>query len=242
MNSQSVNLSSLECYDNQLVNFKDIISSAFDRMDECIEEIHEKFDDANSFISEQDEILDQLNKQHEYCNGLLSTFENFIISFSQIKPDDANCNQLFGYVSALKSAFQDFTVNGNFLTEKLNNKMEDQFNQFIELKNESEMLNDDPTEINEMCDQFDHLYQQLEFDEDRFNEIENYIEMEKEEQRFIISQFILAMFHFCCLMDSAVISNNLIHFNYNNAQQFGFYNNRQFLRDLAITCQNIQII
>lgn len=198
-----------------------------------IESIHTQFQEICDGLNYQDQILVQLFRQHNHCTELLSTFEDFLVSFEEETDSFIYCGNWFAQILLLKERFNRFDRNGEILIQHLNNKMEMLYDEFNDNKRQL-VANQTLSNLNQVSLELRFINTRISAAEVELDDIIDYIAVQIQEQRDLIGRFVEIMTAICRAVESTIVCNDV--------SEFDCFNGQHFLQEYHRTLSSIQII
>ena len=213
--------------------FLDEINRRTQQISSHINSLHEQFQVICDGLNNQDQRLYQLYRQHNYCNQLLSKFEDFLLSFEEETESAIYCGNWFAQIILLKEHLNYFDSNGELLIQRLNSDMEVIFDEFIEHKNQLQ-ISQTLTNLKLVSNELHFINSQVANGEFELDDIADYISVQVQEQRNSIAQFVEVMQAVCRSVEAQIVVNDIY--------EFDCFSGQHYLQDFSQTLSSIQIL
>ena len=181
-----------------------------------------------------DEQLVQLHRQNSHCCNLLSTFEDFLQSFEEETDSTVNCTDWFVALNLMKYLLGDFDEESEELIQRLKNKMKRLYD-FYDGETK-QVLNGHQTLINltSLSTQLLFVAGQIALAENELDDVEDRLQMQVQQQRDLIDQFVEVM--------ASIVQAVQTSLEHNQISEFDCFTGRHFLQEFDKTLNQIQII
>jgi len=220
-----------------LVKYDELLKEEINRKSQQVSRhiviIHEQFQEFCDILTSQDAILAQLFRQHSYCSELLSTFDDFLVSFEEKTESIIYCGNWFAQMLLLRDRFNRFDGNGQAMIRSLNGKMEQLFDEFVEHKRQL-VADQSISNLHNIANEFRWINNRISSAELQLDDIVDYIAVQMQEQRNLIGTFIEIMSAICRNVESTMVCNNVM--------EFDCFSGQHFLQEFDNALSAIQII
>jgi len=198
-----------------------------------IESLHQQFLAFCAMLTRQHSIVTQLKRQHNHCNELLCTFEDFLVSFEEETEQYIYCGNWFAQIMLLKERLAHFDENAFLLIQHINNKMEALFDEFIEHKNQ--LISDQSlVNLQNVISELRFVNNRVSSAEDELDDLIDYIAVQVQEQRNLIGAFVDVMSAIGRAVEATIVCNQIT--------EFDCFNGQHFLQEFNRTLSCIQLI
>ena len=194
--------------------------------------IHADFMEFSKDLNGHEERLTQLCRQNSHCCNLLSAFEDFLQSFEE--ESSVNCDDWFTVLHVMELLVDDFDEESEQLLQRLSDKMERLFDFCEQEKNQLQNGPQTPENLDHLSMQLCFVASQIELAGEELDDLDDCLQIQVQQQRDLIGQFVDVMVSIVQAVQSSLVSNQI--------GEFDCFTGQHFLQEFNKTLNQIQII